>query len=238
MLLGNLGRAAQSSAVMARVPSRNPKGVRVWYTKDLPDHVQLIGLQVWKSVRDPRMQDLARVIAAGSHARVDLLDDREWDDGRKVWVRGGSGKSRTLSVPDSGSPCTTEECLINRVFYFTRANMQYKEDPPDVDLFMSAAVGLFNGLGDCDDHVIVHTTLLKLMGFRVGCEVISTDGGEWEHIYALVGLPRANASRWIPLDTAAPQVNPNSYPGWRLASCPKSGTCATHRWSREFNFVG
>lgn len=225
----------------AWIPPGHEPGVRIWTTKGIEQHVGLIGLQIWKSIRDSRMHQLARAIVGGQHASIRLADDLIWNDGVQRWVPSGNEHSRVLRL-ERGAPCGVgdHDCEIGRVFRFVQHNLAYKEDPPEIDTFYSASAALIHGSGDCDDHVCVICTLLHLLGYTVGCEVISTDGKEYVHIYNLVGLPRHSPSRFIALDTAAPQVNPNPVPGWRLPSCGVLGsgaTCATHRWNRIFRFT-
>ncbi len=76
---------------------------------------------------------------------------------------------------------------------------------------------------NCDDMVIVFGALLTAVGFdHVYARVVSTDGDRWQHVYAMVGLPkRGRAKEMVALD---PTVT-NAVPGWEY-------TKATHR--RDF----
>lgn len=75
-------------------------------------------------------------------------------------------------------------------------------------------------VGQCDDHTVLLCALLSAVGFQTGFRVISTTGQQWEHIFALVGLPKKDPKSVLPLDTTVP----SSVPGWEP---PKSQVRAT-----------
>ena len=65
-------------------------------------------------------------------------------------------------------------------------------------------------VNNCDDSAILLCSMLSAIGYQSGFRVISTTGKQWEHIYALVGLPKKAPKGVLPLDTTVP----SSYPGW------------------------
>lgn len=66
-------------------------------------------------------------------------------------------------------------------------------------------------VNQCDDHVVLLTSLLSVIGYQTGFRVISVNGNVWEHIYGLVGLPKGSPHpKWSALDTTIP----SSMPGW------------------------
>jgi hypothetical protein len=76
---------------------------------------------------------------------------------------------------------------------------------------------LSNGLiaHNCDDLTIAFATLLGSIGFTVIGRVISTNDApkEWAHIFPVVGVPKDNPTKWIPLDASVQGATPGwSYP--------------------------
>lgn len=61
---------------------------------------------------------------------------------------------------------------------------------------------------NCDDATIMFAALLKAIGFKVVARVISTTGKNWEHIYALAGLPHEAPKRWVSLDATVEGFHP------------------------------
>lgn len=225
---------------------------RHWRSHDIKSHTDVIVRQVRISVLDPRIQQLEQAILAG-YTTFDLYDNLVWAEGRG-WVEGGSGRVRRLVLP-GGGPVTDEREVIDRNFKVVKRNVEYISDeevrsrlirmgviPNDPktaqhDFFLTVGAMLFFGWEDCDGHVTAHSTLNTLAGFKVGLEVIATNTKEWEHVFGLVGVPRQRPTMWLPLDTAAPNVNARPYPGWQVSDCqpgvPFDGRCATNRWRRE-----
>lgn len=67
-------------------------------------------------------------------------------------------------------------------------------------------------VSNCDDHSAALCAMLSSVGFQTGFRVISVNGKVWEHIYALVGLPKgAEHPQWYTLDTTVP----SAYPSWQ-----------------------
>lgn len=62
----------------------------------------------------------------------------------------------------------------------------------------------------CDDAQILFTALLKAIGFTMRARVIATsdEPNNWVHIYPLVGLPKDNPKRWLPLDCTVTKFRP------------------------------
>jgi hypothetical protein len=75
---------------------------------------------------------------------------------------------------------------------------------------------LSNGLiaHNCDGMAIMFCGLAMAIGFDVAVRIISQDGSQWQHIYALVGLPKTGASHYFPLDA----TEPGREMGWEFES--------------------
>jgi transglutaminase-like putative cysteine protease len=71
-------------------------------------------------------------------------------------------------------------------------------------------------VNQCDDQTILLAALLKSIGFFVKGRVISTrdNPDEWVHVYAVVGMPKDNPKKWVPLDPTFSGATPGwQYPG-------------------------
>lgn len=69
-------------------------------------------------------------------------------------------------------------------------------------------------VSNCDDITSLICACLGSIGFPTGCRVVqSRDAQTWNHIYALVGLPKAQPTRWVPLDLSVP----GKPPGWEVS---------------------
>lgn len=98
------------------------------------------------------------------------------------------------------------------LFEWTRKNIRYTLDPNGVELFQSADRSLQEGIGDCDDQVIVLCSLLQCVGIPTRLRIIGLKGRkEFSHIYTLAGLPPEKPQIWMPLDPARPEDA-----GWEL----------------------
>ena len=143
-----------------------------------------------------------------------LVRDSVRGTGRDGFTPEDAATLRHLAVSMVATcPDRDEGCEIAKVFWFVKGNVRYTHDIHNIDTYQSAARTLqFQG-GDCDDHAILLCTLLSELGFQVGFRVISTSGKSWEHVYAIVGVPKRAPTAVIPLDTTVP----SAYPGWEPA---------------------
>ena len=119
-----------------------------------------------------------------------------------------------LTAPSITCPARDEECEIRAVWDFVKKNVRYTFDSQDYDDFATLERTLQAGGGDCDDFVIVFTSLLAEAGFVTGARVIASDegGGDWDHIYALAGIcSKSRPTRMVPLDATVE----GKKPGWQ-----------------------
>ena len=110
----------------------------------------------------------------------------------------------------STCPDRDDGCEVAKVFWYVKANVRYTQDIIGIDTYQAAHRTLQYAGGDCDDHTVLLCSMLSAIGFQTGFRVISTTGQSWEHIYALVGLPKKAPTAVLPLDTTVP----SSRPGW------------------------
>jgi hypothetical protein len=151
------------------------------------------------------MQDRLDLIAK----RVDasIRTPQKTKDGQQFMLR-DLALEVVSGAPQHGQE--SEKQQIDRVFWWVKNNVEYRQDPADYDMYMTAGRTIAAGGSDCDDHTILNAAMLNSLGFRTGAKVVSPDGANW-HIYAVVGaFPFYNPTVIIPMDT----TQPGSYPGW------------------------
>jgi len=178
---------------MARTVDMHDPTLVFWESNSLEDHVELIRAQVTKSLHDPETARLARAIVSGMPTI-------------EAWGRTWRNPNPVRTGPED------DMCMINRVWNFYIANVNYVPDPDDFDLFCTMRKTLEAGVGDCDDSTITLGALLKAVGFHCAARVISTDGKRWQHVYLMVSATRGGR-RMISLDTTVK----DAMPGWEYA---------------------
>ena len=95
-----------------------------------------------------------------------------------------------------------EKQEIAAVFWWVKNNIAYRQDPEGYDRYATARRTLEARAGDCDDHTILVCAILKNLGYKTGCKVVSPDGVNW-HIYAVIAYPRNSPQGYVALDTTA-----------------------------------
>ena len=132
--------------------------------------------------------------------------------------------ARLLSRKCGGRWCIPERDWsgeVHAIFGAVREHLRYTRDPEGTDLFQHPVRAFQTGGADCDDQSIALCSMLMSVGYPVRLRVIRSRGeDDWNHIYALVGLPPGKPTRWVPLDTTVP----GSRPGWQpprreIAAC-------------------
>lgn len=117
--------------------------------------------------------------------------------------------AHAVSKKCQGKWCVDEgdyENEIRAVFNTVRENVRYVRDTHGKDLFQHPARTLEFRSADCDDYSSLLCACLQSIGYPVRLRVIRTKtASDWNHIYALVGLPPRNPTKWIPLDASLPK---------------------------------
>ncbi len=178
--------------------------VATFDSNNLEEHVAVIKRQVTRSLADPQTTRLANKIIRGA------------PDGR---VRGPDGSEHPIVrqwgdwfwLPELGPAGEGWRAQVKRIWDFIVLNVRYEPDPDGFDQFLTLRYTLNASEGDCDDMVIALAALLKPLGYNVRGRVISVNGKTWEHIYALVHVPKTSSRYWLPLDPTVP----NAVPGWQ-----------------------
>ncbi|MGH8337781.1 MAG: transglutaminase-like domain-containing protein [Gammaproteobacteria bacterium] len=81
-------------------------------------------------------------------------------------------------------------------------NIEYRRDPPDVELVQTPQVTLQLRAGDCDDFSVLTAALLQATGHPAQFIAVGLDGGPLSHVLVqtLIG------SKWIAVETIQPKA--------------------------------
>jgi transglutaminase-like putative cysteine protease len=92
---------------------------------------------------------------------------------------------------------------IKALFAAVRANVRYTSDIAGIDSYQAPRHTLKLRTADCDDYSSLVCAAAATLGLPCRFKVIRTKGAtEWNHIYAQVGHPRRNPSKWISFDAS------------------------------------
>lgn len=185
--------------------------MRVGYyqTDSLDSHLSLVRQQVTRSLRDPATVQLARRIVSGRYDYAPGMNGLGYASQEPVIQAWGN----YYRAPE-GPLCRAKDarCEIEAIWDFYVLNVRYTLDPEGIDTFSTVRYTLEAGGGDCDDAVIFFCAMLGALGFKTAARVIAADSNYWEHVYALIGVPKGKGDRWVPLD---PTVD-GAKPGWEF----------------------
>lgn len=174
-----LGRPTKKAIARESVTS-NGKTLKHYRSAKMPinERVGILQDVTYKSVQDPEMRKLALQITRHCQARDGL-------------------------------------CEAKAIYDWTKKNIRYTGDigphklgrngPVEgVDLFPTAARVVEFGGDDCDGHSILNCTLALHNGMACKFRITSPtkrNKEDYSHIYAMVGLPKNNPTKWAALDT-------------------------------------
>lgn len=178
----------------------------------IKERVGIIQDLVWESVQDPQMRELALAITGNGKRSVTV------------------GKY-TFDVQGAGCTARDGMCEARAVYNWVRKNIRYTGDvgpvkmgrngPVEaVDLFQGAKRTIEFGGGDCDDadltQVVLLSSLTTLNGIHTKVRwaqenkhlkhrvTASKMFADWGHIYPVVGMPKTNPTKWVPIDSTLP----------------------------------
>lgn len=134
---------------------------------------------------------------------------------RHIWgrvhkaLRDPAYRERALRVTRRCPP-RDDSCELAAIYEDTKKSIRYMADVRGIDTYQSPMRSREWGGGDCDDHLSDLIATATAAGFRAGARIISPDGREYTHTYAIVGVPKEEPTRVVTLDTTVP----SAYPGW------------------------
>ena len=100
----------------------------------------------------------------------------------------------------SGARTDLEKVL--RIAGWVKKNIRYQKEPPGIDIIVPPLRLINLGVGDCEDHLLLISSLAGAVGIPVKWKVISQDGRVWRHIYPLVRV----GGRFRPVDLTVPSL--------------------------------
>jgi len=113
-----------------------------------------------------------------------------------------------------GCPERDDWCEVQALYWAFKNHGRYTGDTRDLDTYQTLMRTWELGIFDCDDATIGLLTLLISSGFRSGAKIIAQDGKTFNHVYAVVELPRNDPEprnrRIVPLDATVT----TAVPGW------------------------
>ena len=107
--------------------------------------------------------------------------------------------------------CGTEWCVPEKnnfaeakaLFNAVRSNVRYTSDIAGIDSYQKPSHTLTLRTGDCDDYSTLACALAASLGLPCRFKVIQTKGAPtWNHIYAQIGLPRRDPTKWVSFDAS------------------------------------
>lgn len=173
-------RRQQSGARRIAVPSdghvmtpSGPLRLRTYPIRNLNDRIKRLRDRIEEGKRDPMVYEFAR---------------------RAVNKRCGS----QWCVPEKD---TLGE--LRALFAAIRNNVRYTSDIRGVDSYQNPGKTLMLNGGDCDDYSTLSCSTAASIGIPCRLKVIRTrDSGDWNHIYAQMGLPRQRPMHWVSFDAS------------------------------------
>ncbi len=89
--------------------------------------------------------------------------------------------------------------------------LKYMSDPRWADFFTSPSrllkqLAEGRNEGDCDDFSSLFCGLLGALGFVVGLRAWGAKKGEYDHVYAIVGMPKIRPTEFIGLDATVEEA--------------------------------
>jgi transglutaminase-like putative cysteine protease len=156
----------------AQTPS-GPLRLRTYKIRNLDDRIKKLRELVELGMRDPSVYEFARRAVNGKCGGKWCVDEKD----------------------------TAGE--IKALFEAIRKNVRYTSDIRGIDSYQHPAKTLMLRTFDCDDAATLACATAAAIGIPCRFKVIKTRGSsDWNHIYAQMGLPRQNPTRWVAFDAS------------------------------------
>jgi len=105
-------------------------------------------------------------------------------------------------------PSKDFRCEVEAVWNWVVENIRFVRDINGVETLQKPARTIDLGVGDCDDHVTLISSLLESIGHPTRFVAVGFYPGEFSHVFAETRI----GERWIPLETTVPGVDIGWYP--------------------------
>lgn len=113
---------------------------------------------------------------------------------------------RAVNEKCGGRWCVPEKnnlAEIKALFEHMRRNVRYTSDIRGIDTYQTPRHTIRLRTADCDDYSVLTCATAATLGLPCRFKVIRTkDANDWNHIYAQIGYPRRQPSRWISFDAS------------------------------------
>ena len=135
---------------------------------------------------------------AGTQATVQAI--------QHLIIEGTVNEQVRLTAVDAIRSCPNKdkECEAKALFDWIKYNIRFVNDPWGAELLHHADAILLNGVGDCDDQVILGGSLLRSVGIPVRIVIIGVDPSApdlFSHIYLHAYVRGAG---WVGFDPSVP----------------------------------
>ena len=106
--------------------------------------------------------------------------------------------------------CSSKDfrCEIQAIHSWVDENIRFVRDINGVETLQTPARTLELGVGDCDDHVTLLSSILESVGHPTRFVAIGFADGGYSHVLTETRLGR----NWIPLETTVPGAQIGWYP--------------------------
>jgi predicted transglutaminase-like cysteine proteinase len=95
---------------------------------------------------------------------------------------------------------------VRALYDAMRSDVRYTSDIFGIDTYANPKHTLATKAGDCDDFSSLACASLHAVGIPCKLRVIRTKGAkDWDHIYAMAGIPKRNPKQWIAFDASVPK---------------------------------
>lgn len=167
-------------------PGKKPKLVQhVQKSMSIDERVAILRDVGHESIKDPAIRKLALQITRGCRSRDGVCEARAIYD----WIHKNIRYTGDIGPHHHGR------------------NGPYE----GIDVFMTAARTVEFGGEDCDGHAVLACALGIENGFtcryRITAPTNTPGADDWSHIYAMLGMPKNDPKKWIPIDTTLPNGN-------------------------------
>jgi transglutaminase-like putative cysteine protease len=170
--------------------------MRSFEIRSLDDRIRYLERLVDEGKRDPQVYAFARRALTKKCGRNWCIDEKDN-------VREAQALFNAVRKQHPAKMSPAELATAKTLFQNIRKNVRYTSDILGVDTYQKPSHTLALHSGDCDDYSTLTCAALLSVGIPCRFVVIRTKGaGDWNHIYPEAGFPRANPTKWVPMDSS------------------------------------
>ena len=114
-----------------------------------------------------------------------------------------------------GLPARDDIAEIRAVFNYVRSKVRYTNDISKTEVFQAPDVTLDWQIADCDDFVILLSSLLLNIGHQLQIRVIA-EKDNWSHVYLIANIPKPENRRGQEVRRLAIDASVEKPLGWQV----------------------